>query len=242
MVWWILLGVLIFLLLLPLGVRILYDASGFRVQVTAGFLRFTIFPMKKKAPKKEKANQEKPVEDAPKPATAAQQKTAAPEKKEQTPLPEAPKPPAPEKESGGSIMDFLPLVELVLKFLGEFFHRTLHIDVLYLKLTLAGNDPADLAISYGKAWAALGNLWPYIDRMLTIKKRDIQIQCDFEATEPLVNARVDISLTLGRLLGLILSYGVRMLIKFVRILWQRKQKAGSVHQKVSQSVNNEKAV
>ena len=125
--------------------------------------------------------------------------------------------------------------------MGEFFHKTLHIDVLYLKMTMAGGDPADLAISYGNTWAALGNLWPYIDRMFTIKKRDIQIQCDFEASETLVNARVDITTTLARLLGLILGYAFRILIKFLKIMWDRKKKADAA-KKEKNNANNKKAV
>lgn len=225
--WWIFWGVLALILLLPLGASIFYDAKGVRVLVIAGPVRFTVFPMKKKEKKPEL---EKKTE-----ATAAQptQDTGQPEPEQpvqiqpdKPALPEAPKPPQePQEAEGGSLMDFLPLVELALKFVGEFFHKTLHIDVLYLKLTMAGDDPADLAINYGKTWAALGNLWPYVDRMFTIKKRDIQVQCDFEATQPLVNARVDITLNLARVLGLIFSYGFRIGVKFLQILWDQKKAA-----------------
>ena len=122
-------------------------------------------------------------------------------------------------------MDFLPLVELALKFVGEFFGKTLHIDVLYLKLTMAGGDPADLGINYGRAWAALGNLWPHIDKLFTIKKRDIQLQCDFEGSQTLVNARVEITVTLARLLGLVFSYGFRIGFRFLKIMLARNKAA-----------------
>ena len=238
MIWWILLGILVLLLILPLGASIFYDASGVRVLVVAGPIRFTVFPMKKKPPKEEKSKEEPPKEETaedpkteePVEAVPTEEQKALPPagEKTQTPLPDAPKPPEQPKEKepdGGSLMDFLPLVELALKFVGEFFHKTIHIDVLYVKMTMAGGDPADLAISYGNTWAALGNLWPYIDRMFTIKKRDIQIQCDFEASESLVNARVDITITLARLLGLVFGYAFRILIKFLKIMWDRKKKA-----------------
>ena len=221
--WWIFWGIIALILLLPIGASIFYDAAGVRVLVIGGPIRFTVFPMKKKEQKKqpEKTTEQPPKkeETAPDPV---QEQPAVPEKQA---LPEAPKPPQAPEEKGGSLMDFLPLVELALKFVGEFFHKTLHIDVLYLKLTMAADDPADLAINYGKTWAALGNLWPYVDRMFTIKKRDIQVQCDFEATQPLVNARVDITLTLARLLGLILGYGFRIGVKFLQILWSQKKAA-----------------
>lgn len=261
MFWWILLGILVLLLILPLGASIFYDAAGVRILVVAGPIRFTVFPMKKKPPKEEKQKKEPSLEPVPDPASeepvpeepkqelpaevpATEESKALPAgdaKKSQTPLPEAPKPPKEKEPEGGSLLDFLPLVELALKFVGEFFHRTLHIDVLYLKLTMAGGDPADLAISYGNTWAALGNLWPYIDRMFTIKKRDIRIQCDFEASESLVNARVDITITLARLLGLVFGYAFRILIKFLQIMNERKKKAAEAKKQVS-NPNNHKAV
>ena len=220
--WWIFWGILALILLLPIGASIFYDAAGVRVLVIGGPIRFTVFPVKKKdqkVPGKEKEEPEKKVEPAPA-QTQPQPSTDA-----KPVLPEAPKPPQAPEEKGGSLLDFLPLVELVLKFVGEFFHKTLHIDVLYVKLTMAGDDPADLAINYGRTWETLGNLWPYIDRMFTIKKRDIQVQCDFEASETLVNARVDITLTLARLLGLVLGYGFRIGVKFLQILWSQKKAA-----------------
>ena len=220
--WWIFWGILALILLLPIGASIFYDAAGVRVLVIGGPIRFTVFPVKKKdqkVPEKKKEEPEKKVEPAPA-QTQPQPSTDA-----KPVLPEAPKPPQAPEEKGGSLLDFLPLVELVLKFVGEFFHKTLHIDVLYVKLTMAGDDPADLAINYGRTWETLGNLWPYIDRMFTIKKRDIQVQCDFEASETLVNARVDITLTLARLLGLVLGYGFRIGVKFLQILWSQKKAA-----------------
>lgn len=255
MFWWILLGILVLLLILPLGASIFYDAAGVRVLVVAGPIRFTVFPMKKKPPKENKPEEEPPKEEASEEPKTEEPAEAAPieepkalpegEKKEQTALPEAPKPPEPPKEKepdGGSLLDFLPLVELVLKFVGEFFHKTIHIDVLYLKMTMAGGDPADLAINYGNTWAALGNLWPYIDRMFTIKKRDIQIQCDFESSESKVNARVDLTVTLARLLGLVFGYAFRILFKFLMIMWDRKKKADAAKKEKSKPANNKKAV
>lgn len=243
MIWWILLGILVLILILPLGASILYDAAGVRVLVLAGPIRFTVFPMKKKPPTEDQPKAETASEPREEASVEAPGENNGSEKKVRTPLPEAPKPPEPLKEAdGGSLADFLPLVELALKFVGEFFHKTIHIDVLYVKITMAGSDPADLAIGYGNTWAALGNLWPYIERMFTIKKRDIRIQCDFEASESLVNARVDITVTLARVLGLLFGYALRILVKFLQIMSERNQKAKAAKENMSKPANNEKAV
>lgn len=230
--WWIALGILVGILLLPLGVSVFYDAAGVRVGVIAGFLRFTVFPMKKKEkkPKKEKAPEQKKEEVKQEKPAEAPKKTekTEPAKKKEQPKKEAP---------GGSLLDFLPLAKLALKMVGELFGKTLHIDVLYVKLTMAGGDPCDLAVNYGKAWAALGNLWPKIDDLLTIKKRDIQIQCDFEGEQTLVNARVDLTITLARLLGLLIGYGARMAWGFLKILDKRKKAAEAEKKRREKIIN-----
>ena len=106
------------------------------------------------------------------------------------------------------------------------FRRKLRVNVLELKLILAGDDPCDLAVNYGKAWAALGNLLPRLERVFVIKKRDLEVECDFTANETLVTARLDLTITLGRLLALGVVYGIRALITFLKI--KKKRKGGAV--------------
>ena len=52
------------------------------------------------------------------------------------------------------------------------------------------------------------------------------MECDFTASETLVYAYLDLTVTLGRLLSLVLVYGVRMLIEYLNI--QKKRKGGAV--------------
>ena len=91
-----------------------------------------------------------------------------------------------------------------------------------MKLTMAGGDPCDLAVNYGRAWAALGTLEPQLDRLFVIKKKDLQILCDFEDSETKIAARLDLTITVGRLLWLIARYGVRVLREFLSIMKLRK--------------------
>lgn len=217
--WWITLGVLTLLAILPLGVSVIYDEDGPLIRVIAGFLRLKVFPAKKKdKPKKEKKKKKETPEKKPEAPPAGEPATE-----------EKPQPPAetPQKEkSGGSILDFLPLVQLGFDFLGDFFKRKLRVNVLELKITLAGGDPCDLATNYGKAWAALGNLWPRLETWFVIKKRDVAIQCDFTGDKTLICARLDISITLGRLLGLVFRYGYKALVTYLKI--RKKRKGGAV--------------
>ena len=200
--WLIGLGIVVLLAVLPLGVRIRYDCDGIAVTVLAGPVRILVFPR----PKKEKKKKEKPKPE---------KKKTAPSEKE---------PPKKEK-AGGSLTDFLPLVKLALELL-NCFRRKLRVDNLRLKLVLAGDDPCDLAVNYGRAWAALGNLLPRLERVLVIRKRDLNVECDFTADSTVVTAGLDITITLGRLIALAVVYGLRGLKEFLSI--SKKRKGGAV--------------
>ena len=201
--WLIALGIIVLLAILPLGASVKYNADGPLVKIIAGPIRFTVFPMKKKEkkPKEEKEKKQKKAE--PEPVAQETGKTA--QKQEE------------KKEKGGSLLDFLPLVQVALDLLGD-FRRKLRLNRLELKLIMAGDDPCDLAVNYGRAWAAVGNLFPLLERAFVIKKRDIEVECDFTASETLVIARLDITITLGRLIALAVRYGIRALRESLKIM------------------------
>ena len=206
---WIAAAIVLILAVLPLGVRVRYNSAGLILRVIAGPLKITVFPRKKK-PKKQKVKQKKPKEEQNAESSASEDKP-----------PQPPEAQPEQKEKGGSIARFLPFIKLGLKFLGD-FRRKLRLDNLYVRLILAGDDPCDLAANYGRLWAAVGNLMPQLERLFVIKKRDIQVECDFTASETCVVAHLDITITLGRLLALALVYGVRVLIEFLSM----KRKGG----------------
>jgi hypothetical protein len=205
--WLIAFGILFLLAILPLGASVKYNADGPLVRIIAGPIRFTVFPMKKKEnkPKKEKPKKEKKAK--PEPVTEDSKKTAEAEEKK--------------KEKGGNLLDFLPLVQVALDFLGD-FRRKLRLNRLDLKLIMAGDDPCDLAVNYGRAWAAVGHLFPLLERAFVIKKHDIEVECDFTASDTLIIARLDITITLGRIIALAVRYGIRALREFLQIMKLRK--------------------
>ena len=195
--WLIALGVLLLLAVMPLGVRFLFDSDGPLLYILAGPLRFKVSSSNKKKPKKEKPGKQ---------VKKTTGKTVP-------------------KKKGGSLSDFMPLVRMALDFLGD-FRRKLRVRRLELNLVLGGGDPCDLAVNYGKAWAALGNLWPRLEQIFVIKKRDVEIQCDFEASQTLVTACVEVTITLGRLIGLVTVYGIRAIKEYMKL--QNIRKGGTV--------------
>lgn len=214
--WLIALGIVLLLAVIPLGVRVRYNSEGLLVKVIAGPIKITLLPRPKKKKKEKKKKEPKQREEA------AEEEQNLPKPPQP---PKAPKEKKPKNEKGGSLMDFLPLVKTALDFLGD-FRRKLRLDNLHLRLILAGNDPCDLAVNYGRAWAAVGNLMPQLEKWFVIKKRDIEVECDFEASETLVIAHLDLTITLGRLLTAVLKFAVRALIEFLKI--KKKRKGGAV--------------
>ena len=195
--WIIAIGVLVLLAVLPLGVSAEYDSDGPRVRLIAGPVKLQVFPLKKqKKPQKKKEKKQ-----------ASTKKQAAPVK--------------PKQKQGGSLKDFLPLVRIILDFMSD-FRRKLRVDILEMNLVLAGGDPCDLAINYGKACAALGNLWPRLEELFVIKKRDVKVQCDFEGDKTLITARLDLTITLGRVFSVGFRYGYRAIKELIKILNKRK--------------------
>ena len=195
--WWIALGVLTLIAIFPVGVSALYDADGPRVYLIAGPIRIRVFPTKKKE-KKDKPKKEKV------------KKTPAPVRKE-----------PPKEKKGGSIQDFLPIVDLVLDFLSD-FQRKLRVNHLQLKLILGGSDPCDVAVNYGRGWAVLGNLMPLLENAFVIKKRDLEVECDFLADKTTIIARLDLTITIGRILALLVVRGVPILRELLKIMKIRK--------------------
>ena len=209
--WLVTAGILVLLAVLQLGVHIRYNSEGLLAKVIAGPVKITVFPLSKKEKKKAKEPAKEAVqeENLPKPPQP----------------PKAPKEKKPKEEKGGSLLDFLPLVKVALDFLGD-FRRKIRLNHLELKLVLAGDDPCDLAVNYGRAWAAVGNLMPQLEKWFVIKKRNIEVECDFEATQTLVIARLDLTITLGRLLTAVFKAAIRGLVEFLKL--KKKRKGGAV--------------
>lgn len=133
--------------------------------------------------------------------------------------------PAQDKEKntskGGSYKDFWPVVRTIYTFLGE-FRRKILVKRLELKVVLAGEDPADLAVNYGRVWAALGSLTPQLDRLFRIRKRKVEVECDFTAEEALVYARIDATLTVARTLHLLSKHGIKIIKQLLELKKLRK--------------------
>lgn len=198
--WLIAFGVLFLLAIFPLGILVRYHDKGFFVDVTAGFLRFRLYPRKKK--------EENKAEDEELESALSSLKKA----KDKLPKKDTDKP----KEKGGKLRKFMPYARTALDFLGE-LRQKIRVKRLELKVIMAGDDPCDLALNYGRAWAAVGNLYPVLERTFVINRRKVEVECDFTADETRIIGRLDITITLGRLIALAVRYGIRVLRVYLKI-------------------------
>lgn len=192
--WLITAAILLFLWFLPLGIRVIYNHAGISADLLIGLFSVRMYPGKGKTTKESASEDHSPKT----------KKTA--DQNEQT---------------GGSYKDFIPLVKMIVALLGDFRNKLL-IKRLELKLTLASSDPCDLAVNYGNTWAAVGNLFPLLEQVFTIKKRNVEVLCDFTAEKTNVFARADLTITVGRILCLGVRHGVHILKEYFRIMKLRK--------------------
>ena len=223
-----LLVLLLLVLLLPARVRVMLRQEKFFLWVGLGPFRLRLLPWKEKKPKKQKKS-EKPEEAEP------QNREPPP-----SPPPQAERPgeaarPAPqirkEKESttvfGGmeklDIPYIMDLIHLGLSAMGQ-FRRALRVDRFLLDCAIATGDAAKTAMAYGAAAAGVGMFLPLLEENLRVRKKDIQVICDFEGTESQIFLEVQVSALVFQLLII----GIKVLRGFLRLRKQHDQEAVSV--------------
>lgn len=210
--WWmtllVIFAVLVLIGCIPVGVDARYSEAGVFLAAKIGPFRLQLLPAKPKKPQKPKkpkqTKAENPSEKAAAPQTAA---SHAPADKKSSPLP-------------GGLNGILRLAQLAASTLGD-LRRKLRVDELTLHLIFGSDDPADAALRYGQAWAAIGALTPTIERLFVIKKRDIHPVLDYNRDKLSVDAHLILTITIGRALSL----GLRAGVGFLKIYLSGKQES-----------------
>ena len=94
-------------------------------------------------------------------------------------------------------------LRLLLEVLGR-FRRRLRVNRLMLHACFGGNDPADAALNYGRAWAAIGVVMPLLEQCFVIRHRDVGAFVEEGEKAVRLVARLHATLTVGRFLHLAL--------------------------------------
>lgn len=180
----IVLGVLALLMVLPLGGRVCYSEKGLTVFLRVGPILVRLYPSSKEKVEKE----EMPKKEKEKPEIAQKH---------------------PKGGLLSTVQGILPMVGPTLRKL----KRKLTIDILDLRVTWAANDPADAALGFGYASAAMGTLWAVISENFKVKDHRLDCDVDFMADKPRVYGEAQLSLNLWKILTLVLP----LLVQFLKI-------------------------
>lgn len=196
--WWLILpAILALLLLIPIGIIVRYCDRQLQCWLRIGVLKIPV--QRKNSAKKRSGSKSKKGESF--------EETRA------------------DKKFSGNIKEYFSLLSTVLDFL-DTFRRKLKINQLTFEMTLGGDDPYDLSINYGRAWGVLGTVQPILERYFIIKKKDIDLFCDYTSSKTTVYAFVDMTLTVGNVLSIAGFHGIRFLRKFLKIT--NKSKGGAM--------------
>ncbi len=196
MIGWIIAGVIVVLVWLIGRIRLGVGASrtqeeGNRLWLRLGPASITLYP---RAPKPSK---EKP----------AKEKKAKPPKEKKSKKEKTPRKPLTREQIVALVRRLIPLG---LEAAGS-FRRKLRIDVLEMDLIIGEPDPADTAMSYGKASAALGALWGPLNEAFQVKDGRARVDVDFQQEHWALWGRFQMTITVGQLIWLGLRCGVKAL-------------------------------
>ena len=195
--WLIVLAVVLLLVSIPfwpVGLVAVYRQNGLELAVRLGFLKFKLDPEGSRLRDIIVPVLEKEVE-----VFAATVKAKA------------------SKEQGGKLSDLLPLLKALWHLLGD-LRRKVRVKQLDMNLVLAGEDPCTLALNYGKSWAAVGSVTALLESFLVIKKRNIQVNTDFLGDTTRVYLKIYANMTIARLFGLLMHYGLPLREEYHKFL------------------------
>lgn len=211
---WQILGLVVIVLFLigqvKVGVGAEFAQDGLTVRARLGWIKIKVFPLPEKEGKKQKKKKGKTQSAQ---ASKANQKEEKKAKAEKT---------IGEKIGGALdlVKQFLPLA---LEAAGCFW-RKLVMDELELCLTVGGADPADTAMLYGRANAALAALWEPITNAFHVKEGHAQVRIDFDAPGMTLYGKAALSLKIVQILWLAVYFGCKALVRFLNYRSIRKAK------------------
>ena len=194
LVGWIILGVLVGLivlvLLIPVGADLRYEDGVIRVSLKAAFLKLQLIP------KPKKAKQEKPEEEKP--------------KKEKKPKEEKPKAEGSEKKRAFpfNAEEILDLLKTLFKGMGH-FSRKIKVDRFVLHWIAAGYDPYHTARLFAVVNAGLSELAPVCTERFHCRDSSVWTDIDFTREDMFFEFGLTMTIRIGQILmaGLIIAVG-----------------------------------
>ena len=186
----IILGLLLFLLLIPVGVDASWMEGELRLDARVCGLKISLYPKKpSEKPKKEKKTK-KAEEDAPAKAK-------------------------PKKKLSFNFQEIVELLRTALKAVGN-FGRKLRVDRFLLHYLAAGDDPYKTARTFGLVNAALSGLAPICAKRYRVRDCDVWTRVDFTAEEMQLDLALALRIRVGQLLAVAFSLAFGAMRIFLR--------------------------
>ena len=175
------------------GCKAAYDHEGVQVWVRVAIFHIRVFPLKQKGEKKSKK----------------EKKPKKPQKKKE-------KPPTTVGEKIGGALGYAQSLLPILLDAVKYFTHKLQVDTLHMRLVAGSPDPADAAMVYGQASAALGALWYPLTNAFDVKDGYAKVDLDFEAKQMTLCVAAALSLKIGQILWFAVYFGIQALVAFLR--------------------------
>lgn len=208
MVGWIILGVIVLLitliLLTPVGADFGYEQGRLHASLKLGWIKLRLFPRKKE-----------PESDTPQPPKKKKKKK---EKKPKEEKPEQEEKPKQKRKLNFTLDEIFGLLKAVLDGIGHFGKR-LRVDRFVLHLVVAGYDPYNVAMTYGRVNALLSAFAPACTKLDT-KNSDVWTAVDFTTDWPQIEFGMGLSFRIGVLFGVV----GRIAVGAVKVLLQRRKR------------------
>ena len=205
---------LLLLALLPMGCRVEYGVQGLRAWARLGPLRIQLLPWKLGKGKRAEAGKKKP------------EGAQSPPQPEETPDRE----PSAGERLGGALNYAQALLPVAVEAAGQFYRR-LRMDLLDLELTVGCADPADAAVTYGRANVLLAALWEPLTEAFHVKDGRARVKVDFQGGGTRLYGQAALSIRVGQAVYLGLRYGLRGFNAFLKV--RDKTTAAKQHRKAA---------
>lgn len=207
----VLLLVILFVFLFRFGVLVRYDGTGPRVKLRLGPGYVQLWPSRtppEKAEEKRRRKQEKREK-----------------KKEKKAAKRAKKPPKPKKKpSPESLLSLASELLPVIRAAGRRTRERIQIDSLLLHLIWGEEDPANAAVHYGQARAALEGLSAFLEGQsaISIKEKELSVDVDFVGEKPRLCAQAGLSMTIAQMTAIGVPAAAGAVGALLR--WRKEQK------------------
>ena len=112
------------------------------------------------------------------------------------------------KKSAQEIVSLVQMVSSLAVTVIERFSKHLRIKIARIKLVVAGDDAATTAIAFGAISQSINLLLPILEDVKNfnrLKNAEISVDCDFLATEPIVDIKIGFSIRVWQLLHVALA-------------------------------------